>query len=397
MPLDALPPATSVQNITPPSDATPSSDATATNAVEDAAAMPIAGNEYGTSYIFNESGYRIECGFSRGIKLELPMPLNGLTQLRDHKTHSTATKLIVLVEVRTYDKWTYEWNVKFSAQDPFKAFNRDGDFDSPEGRRAEVCVHAFGVAINSIIDFTNDSQYQKPPISNIYVHVPQFRTSRPGHWTQAWHTFLNCNPKMSDFRTRIPCREITSLSKLYDILTNEYGNMYYKLETEKSEQGELFWVVGVSSHFARDVRELLIANGVLRQRERPRGFTAINGPNFQGDSLPEVVDLTGDDSDEETLPAHETTNSVDTPRDLTARSRQRLPDTEEKPTDITKTATNKRDRPERSRQSAVTQIPEQHRPDQRPIATCNSAVGQEDRSTGRIPISMLLEDANPRA
>ncbi|KAG5800340.1 hypothetical protein H9Q69_000638 [Fusarium xylarioides] len=202
---------------------------------------------------------------------------------------------------------------------------------------------------------------------------------------------------MSDFRTRIPCREITSLSKLYDVLTNEYGNMYYKLETEKNEQGELFWVVGVSSHFARDVRELLITKGVLRQRERPWVFTATNGPNFQGDSLPEVVDLTRDDSDEETPPAHETTNRVDTPRDLAARLRQRLNDIEETPADITKIVTNKRDTPGKSRQSTVTQVPEQHRAEQRPIATCNSAVGQGDRSTGRIPICMLLEDANPRA
>ncbi|KAG5756531.1 hypothetical protein H9Q69_000637 [Fusarium xylarioides] len=172
MPLDALPPATSVQNITPPSDATE------TDAVEDAAAMPITANDYDSSYIFNESGYRINHGFSPRTRLESPMSLTGLTLLLDHKTHPTATKLIVWVDVRTYDRWTYEWNVKFSAQNPFKAFNRDGEFKSPEGRRAQVCVHAFCAAINSIIDFTNDTQNQKPSISTTYVRVPQFQNSK---------------------------------------------------------------------------------------------------------------------------------------------------------------------------------------------------------------------------
>lgn len=111
--------------------------------------------------------------------------------------------------------------------------------------------------------------------------------------------------------------------------------MYYKLETEKNEHGELFWVVGVSCHFARDVRELLIAKGVLRQSARLRGFKAVNGLNNHGDSLTEVIDLTVDDSDEETPPGHESTTPVRT-RDLPPGSRQRLPDTEETPNYITK-------------------------------------------------------------
>ncbi|KAI1034265.1 hypothetical protein LB503_012483 [Fusarium chuoi] len=203
---------------------------------------------------------------------------------------------------------------------------------------------------------------------------------------------------MSDFRTRIPCREITSLSKLYDLLTNEYGNMYYKLETEKNEQGELFWVVGVSSHFARDVRELLITKGVLRQRTRPRGFTAINGPERHGESLPEVIDLTGNDSDEETPQALKSRNSTSTPRNLPPGTRQYLPETEKAKAHIDKSIANKRDGPEKTQQNTVTQTPNHHgRAEQGPIATCNSAVGQGDRSTGRIPISMLLGDANPQA
>ncbi|KAF5237852.1 hypothetical protein FANTH_10566 [Fusarium anthophilum] len=202
---------------------------------------------------------------------------------------------------------------------------------------------------------------------------------------------------MSDFRTRIPYREITSLSKLYDVLTSEYGNMYYKLETEKNEHGELLWVVGVSCHFARDVRELLITKGILRQPARPRGFTAVNGTKTHGDSLTEVIDLTGDDSDEETPPALETPNPVNLPRGLTPRSRQHLPGAEETPKYITKSQ-KKRGKPDETQQSVVTRIPEQHgRAEQGPIATCNSAVGQEDRSTGRIPISMLLGEPHPRA
>ncbi|KAG9496214.1 hypothetical protein J7337_012796 [Fusarium musae] len=144
--------------------------------------------------------------------------------------------------------------------------------------------------------------------------------------------------------------------------------MYYKLETEKNEHGELFWVVGVSCHFARDVRELLITKGVLRQSARLRGFKAVNGPKTHGDSLTEVIDLTVDDSDEETPPGHEST----TP--------------------------NIRDKPDEIQQSVVTRIPEQHdRAEQGSIVTCSSAAGQEDRSTGRIPISMLLGEPQPRA
>ncbi|KAF5592867.1 hypothetical protein FPCIR_5550 [Fusarium pseudocircinatum] len=197
---------------------------------------------------------------------------------------------------------------------------------------------------------------------------------------------------MSDFRTRIPCREITSLSRLYDVLTSEYGNMHYKLETEKNEHGQLFWVVGVSCHFARDVRELLITKGVLRQPARPRGFTAVNGPKAHGNSLTEVIDLTVNDSDEETPPAYESTTPVRT-RDLPPGSRRGLPDTEETPNYIAKSLqTNE------TQQSVGTRIAEQHgRAEQGPIATCNSAVGQEDRSTGRIPISMLLGEPHPRA
>jgi len=203
---------------------------------------------------------------------------------------------------------------------------------------------------------------------------------------------------MSDFRTRIPCREITSLSKLYDVVTNEYGNMYYKLETEKNEQGELFWVVGVSSHFARDVRELLITKGVLRHRARPRGFTAINVPKPQGNSLPEVVDLTGDDSDEETPQVLESPGTTNTSRNLTPGPRQYLPKTEKTKAHIDKPVANERDSHEKIQPRVVTQIPNQHgRAEQRPIATCNSAVGQGDRWTGRIPISMLLGDAHPHA
>ncbi|KAF5646204.1 hypothetical protein F52700_1894 [Fusarium sp. NRRL 52700] len=161
---------------------------------------------------------------------------------------------------------------------------------------------------------------------------------------------------MSDFHTRIPCRELSSLRKLYDALTNEYGNMYYKLETEKNEHGELFWVVGVSSHFERDVRELLITKGVLRQPTRPRGFTAINGPKAHGGSLTEVIDLTGDDSDEET-PAHESTNPANPPRDLTPGSRQ-LPDTKEKPDSITKLVPTKQGNADETQQDDVTRIAE---------------------------------------
>ncbi|KAF5988863.1 hypothetical protein FCOIX_266 [Fusarium coicis] len=145
------------------------SDATPTNAVEDTAAIPVTANDYDFSYIFNEPGYRVNHGFSPSFRLEAPFPLTGLTLLRDHWTHPRATKLVVRVDVRTYDRWTYEWDVKFSTQNPFKAFNRDEDFRSPEGRRAEVILQAFCEAINSIIDFTNDSQNQKPPISTFYI------------------------------------------------------------------------------------------------------------------------------------------------------------------------------------------------------------------------------------
>ncbi|KAG7404885.1 hypothetical protein Forpe1208_v015263 [Fusarium oxysporum f. sp. rapae] len=200
---------------------------------------------------------------------------------------------------------------------------------------------------------------------------------------------------MSDFRTRIPCREITSLSKLYNVLTTEYGNMYYKLDTENNEHGELFYVVGVSCHFARDVRELLVTKGVLRKRVRPRGFTAINGPKPRGDSLPEVIDLTGDDSDEETPQAHESPSTAKIPRDLTPGSRQHLPGTEETPGCIAKPVPNKGDSPAQTQHNAVTRIPEHYRrAEQRPIATGNSAVDQGDRPTGRIPIIMLLEGAH---
>ncbi|SCV48032.1 uncharacterized protein FFB14_10156 [Fusarium fujikuroi] len=203
---------------------------------------------------------------------------------------------------------------------------------------------------------------------------------------------------MSDFRTRIPCREIASLSKLYDVLTNEYGNMYYKLETEKNEQGELFWVVGVSSHFARDVRELLITKGVLRHPARSRGFTAIKVSKSQENSLPEVIDLTRDDPDEETLQVLESPGTANTSRNLTSGPRQYLPETEKIKAHIDKSVANKRDNPKKTQQKAVTQTPNHHgRAEQGPVATCNSAVGQGDRSTGRIPIYMLLGDAHTQA
>ncbi|KAF5609408.1 hypothetical protein FPANT_151 [Fusarium pseudoanthophilum] len=198
---------------------------------------------------------------------------------------------------------------------------------------------------------------------------------------------------MSDFRTRIPCREIDSLSKLYDVLTNEYGNMYYKLETEKNEQGELFWVVGVSSHFARDVRELLITKGVLRRSERPRGFTAINGTKAHGDSLPEVVDLTGDDADEETPQALGNPNTADA-----TGSGQYLPDKQKAPAYVPDSVPTNENSPEKTPRDAVTRIAEQDDgAEQRPTETCNSAVGQGDRPTARIPISMLLGEAQTRA
>ncbi|KAF4961162.1 hypothetical protein FGADI_398 [Fusarium gaditjirri] len=200
---------------------------------------------------------------------------------------------------------------------------------------------------------------------------------------------------MSDFRTRIPCSEITSLSKLYNVLTTEYGNMYYKLETENNEHGELFYVIGVSCHFARDVRELLVTKGVLRQRVRPQGFTAINAQKAHGDSLPEVIDLTGDDSDDETPPAHPSTNTAKVRRDLTPESRQRLPGIEETPCHITKPVMKKQNSLEKIQESAVTRTPEHcRRGEQRPMTTGNGTVGQGDPPTGRIPISMLLESAH---
>lgn len=170
--------------------------------------------------------------------------------------------------------------------------------------------------------------------------------------------------------------------------------MYYKLETENNEHGELFYVVGISCHFARDVKELLVTKGVLRESARPRGFTAINGPRPRGDPLPEVIDLTWDDSDEEPPPAHGSTNTVNIPRDLTPGSRRLLAGAEETSDYIAKSVSSQRDSPERTH-SAVTQTPENHSgAEQRPIAAGNSAVGQGDPRTGRIPISMLLEGAH---
>lgn len=199
---------------------------------------------------------------------------------------------------------------------------------------------------------------------------------------------------MSDFRTRIPCGEITSLSKLYNVLTTEYGNMYYKLETENNEHGDLFYVVGVSCHFARDVRELLVTKGVLRESARPQGYTAINGLRPRGDALPEVIDLTYEDSDGEPPPAHGSTNTVNIPRDLTPGSRRLLAGAEETSDYIAKSVSSQRDSPERTH-STATRTPENHSGvEQGPIAAGNSAVGQGDPRTGRIPISMLLEGAN---
>jgi hypothetical protein len=195
---------------------------------------------------------------------------------------------------------------------------------------------------------------------------------------------------MSDFRTRIPCKQVNSFSKLSNVLTAEYGDMHYKLKTEKNERGELFYVVGVSCHFARDVRELLITKGVLREGARPRGFSAINKPKPGGDSLPEVIDLTGDDSDGEALQAqsHEEPNAENIPGELTSGSRQRHPVLGQTPGSIAKSASNQRDTTERMHQSTALQIPYHRRVEQRR----NSAVGQGDCPTGRVPISMLLED-----
>ncbi|KLO90886.1 uncharacterized protein LW93_186 [Fusarium fujikuroi] len=170
--LDALPLATPVQNSS--QDITPSD---ATTAV-DATAVPPTPNDYGPKYIFDESGYRFDHGFTREIELELYMPQTGLTLLRDHMTRSTETKLLVVVDLKTYNKWTYGWSVTFSTHGPFKTFNRGGEFISDAGRRVEACVYAFCEAINSVVDFINDSRYEKPPISNIYVRVPQFRDSK---------------------------------------------------------------------------------------------------------------------------------------------------------------------------------------------------------------------------
>ncbi|KAI1043626.1 hypothetical protein LB505_011826 [Fusarium chuoi] len=175
--LDALPLATPVQNSS--QDITPSD---ATTAV-DATAVPPTPNDDGPRYIFNESDYRFDHGFTREIKLELYMPQTGLTLLRDHMTRSTETKLLVVVDLKTYNKRTYGWSVTFSTHGPLKTFNRGGEFISDAGRRAEACVYAFGEAINSVVDFINDSRYEKPPISNIYVRVPQFRDSNYAlHW-----------------------------------------------------------------------------------------------------------------------------------------------------------------------------------------------------------------------
>ncbi|KAF4418924.1 hypothetical protein FACUT_11645 [Fusarium acutatum] len=164
MPLDALLPPTPVQDTASNQDITPST--TASN------------NDHDPYYIFDEAKYRIDHGFPYTCKLELYMPLTRMTHLRDHKTSPTATKLLVLVDVHTQNKWTYGWAVTFSAQYPLNAFNRGGDFASPGGRRAEACVHAFCEAINAIIDFANDETYEKPRISNICVRVPQFWDSK---------------------------------------------------------------------------------------------------------------------------------------------------------------------------------------------------------------------------
>ncbi|KAK2674369.1 hypothetical protein RAB80_009353 [Fusarium oxysporum f. sp. vasinfectum] len=112
-----------------------------------------------------------------------------------------------------------------------------------------------------------------------------------------------------------------------------------------------------------------------------------------GDPLPEVIDLTWDDSDEEPPPAHGSTNTVNIPRDLTPGSR-RLAGAEETSDYIAKSVSSQRDSPERTH-SAVTRTPENHSgAEQRPIAAGNSAVGQGDPRTGRIPISMLLKGAH---
>jgi hypothetical protein len=169
--------------------------------------------------------------------------------------------------------------------------------------------------------------------------------------------------------------------------------MYYKLDTEKNKEGELFWVVGVSSHFARDVRELLITKGVLRQRERPWEFSATNGTKFHGDSLPEVIDLTGDDPDEETPQALGSPNTADA-----TGSRQYLPDKEKTPASVPNSVPTIGDSPDKTPRDAVTRIAKHHDgAEQRPTETCNSAAGQGDRPTARIPISMLLGEAQTRA
>jgi len=173
--LDALPPATPVQDDTMSTeDITPSDDATA--AVEDATATPAtptSNNDYGPSYIFNEYGYRIDHGFASNTMLAYAEPQTGLKLLKDHDCVSTGTKLFVLVDVRAKNKWRYTWAVTFSAQNPFNALNREGVFQSSAGQRTEACVHAFCEAINSIIDFVNMDHNAKPRISNFYVRVPQ--------------------------------------------------------------------------------------------------------------------------------------------------------------------------------------------------------------------------------
>ncbi|KAF5609407.1 hypothetical protein FPANT_150 [Fusarium pseudoanthophilum] len=188
------------------------SDATATNAVEDAAAMP--NNNGATSYIFDISQYRKTHGFAARYPLELPVPKTGLTLLRDKG--STDTRLIVRVDVDTDDSRTFRWNVNFSDDGPFKAFNREGNFYSPGGWRAAAFGHAFGIAITSIVDFTTYSHNQKPTISHVYVR-----------YTRVWNSKHSLRQILSDVQQGIACPPSSPqwVKNMYDEVSETFIKM----------------------------------------------------------------------------------------------------------------------------------------------------------------------------
>jgi hypothetical protein len=159
IPLDALPPTTPVQDTTSAEDTTGLDDATpvgGTAAVEDATATPITSNstpnDSDTSFIFDEGGFRDYHKLSRRAQTTTLEPDTGLRLFKDRYPGCTRSSIVVQIKLKGHNKWSYDWSVSFSSNEPFNEANREGDIVLRVNQRCVACVKVLGEAISAITE-----------------------------------------------------------------------------------------------------------------------------------------------------------------------------------------------------------------------------------------------------